>query len=116
MKTPFCNQNSVIDFSVFARNNFFHTFSFDFQAITGTNWKEKSWAQDDKLFNLSYFLYSINSSMNYYIYRFLRHREKSDIVDKTSEHEMKRMTVSKSSLSMANNETTVRMEPTSRIE
>lgn len=54
--------------------------------------------------------------MNYYIYRFLRHREKSDIVDKTSEHEMKRMTVSKSSLSMANNETTVRMEPTSRIE
>ena len=87
----------------------------NFQAITGTNWDKKSWAQDDKLFNLSYFLYSINSSMNYYIYRLLRYREKSDIVDKTSEHELKRMTVSKSS-SMANNETIVRMEPTSRVE
>ena len=53
--------------------------------------------------------------MNYYIYRLLRYREKSDIVDKTSEHELKRMTVSKSS-SMANNETIVRMEPTSRVE
>ena len=40
MKTPFCNQNSVIDFIVFARNNFFILFHLIFRLTSAEKYQK----------------------------------------------------------------------------